>query len=231
VRIVVNHLTRMTDRRICAAGVDVESYRHVRPVTGLESPLTRTLLCENGGPLGVGALVDLGAVKARPTRPQTEDHEFRPRRARRVRDVTAEEYLELLGAISHQDVETAFGPDLVAIRPRKLAVPAEHGNRSLAVVPLVEARLRIKYEKLYLVLSPPMIAAEIRVTDIRFYDGDLKIRGDVVKDVNRRLAVGVKAYAMLGLARAILDGDRDESVHWLMANGICLADRAVGETP
>lgn len=230
-RIVVNHLTRMTDQRICVAGVDVDGYRHVRPVTGPEHLLTRTLLRENGGPLGVGALVDLGKVKARPTRPQTEDHEFSPRRARCVREVTAEEYLELLGVVSHHDVETAFGPDLVAVRPRKLVVPVDQGNRSLAVVPLAEARLRIKYEKLYLVLSPPMIAAEIRVTDIRFYDGDLKIRGDVVKDVNRRLAAGVKAYAMLGLARAIPDEDRDGEVHWLMANGICLADRAVGETP
>ncbi len=230
-RIVVNHLTRMTGRRVCVAGVDVAGYRHVRPVTGPENLLTRTLLRENGGPLAVGALVDLGKVKPRPTRPQTEDHTFSPRRVRRVRDVSAEEYLELLGVISHHDVETAFGPDLVAIRPRKLVVPVAHGNRSLAVVALVAGTLRIKYEKLYLVLSPPMIAAEIRVTDIRFYDSRLKIRGDVVKDVNRRLAAGVKAYAMLGLARAIPDEDRDEDVHWLMANGICLADRAVGETP
>ncbi len=230
-RIVVNHLTRMTDRRICVAGVDLEGYRHVRPVTGPGDPLTRTLLRENGGPLGVGALVDLGTVRARPTRPQTEDHEFSPRRVRRVRDVTAEEYLELLDAIGHHDVETAFGPDLVAIRPRKLVVPVDHGNRSPAVVPLVQAKLRIKYERLYLVLSSPMIAAEIRITDIRFYDSGLKIREEIVKDVNRRLAAGVKAYAMLGLARAIPDEDRDEQVHWLMANGICLADRAMGERP
>jgi hypothetical protein len=189
------------------------------------------LLREHGGPLGVGALVDLGAVRARPTRPQAEDHECHPRRARHVRDATAEEYLDLLGAVSHGDVETAFGPDLVAIRPRKLAVPVDRGKRSLAVVPLGGAKLRIKYGKLYLVLSPPMIAAEIRVTDIRFYDGDLQLREDVVKNVNRRLVAGVQAYAMLGLARAIHDDDRDEDLHWLMANGICLADRAVGAVP
>jgi hypothetical protein len=231
VRIVVNHLTRMTDQRICVAGVDVASYHHVRPVTGPENLLTRRLLRENGGPLGVGALVDLGAVRPRPTQPQTEDHEFRPRRARHVRDVTDEEYLDLLGAVSHTGVETAFGPDLVAIRPGKLAVPVAHGARSLAVIPLEGARLRVKHGKLYLVLGPPTIAAEIRVTDVRLYDGALQIREAVVKDVNRRLAAGVKAYAMLGLARAIPDEDRNGEVHWLMANGICLADRGVGAVP
>lgn len=229
-RIVVNHLTRMTGERICLAGVDVASYTHVRPVTGPDDLLTRALLRENGGPLAVGALVDLGAVKARPTRPQTEDHEFNPRRVRHVRDATDEEYLGLLGAISHHEVQTAFGPDLVAIRPRKWAVPVERGVRSLAIVPLDGARLRIKREKLYLVLSQP-IAAEIRVTDVRFYDGDLQVRDDLVRDVNRRLAAGVNAYAMLGLARAIPDEGRDGEVHWLMANGICLADRAVGAAP
>ena len=127
-RIVVNHVTRMTGSRICVAGIDTVTYRHVRPVTGPRNPLTRELLRDNGGPFGAGALVDIG-------------------------------------------------------------------------------------------------------TDVRFYTADLAIKRDVVKDVNRRLATGTRVYAMLGLARAIRDEAAGQDLHWLMANGLCLADRAVGDLP
>jgi hypothetical protein len=42
----------MTGSRICVAGIDTKTYRHVRPVTPPSDPLTRALLRENGGPFG-----------------------------------------------------------------------------------------------------------------------------------------------------------------------------------
>jgi hypothetical protein len=91
--------------------------------------------------------------------------------------------------------------------------------------------LRIAFGKLYLMLGTPHTTAHVRVTDIRFYDSDQEaIKRDVVRDVNQRLAAGKRAYAMLGLARAIPD-DEAGDVHWLMANGLCLADRAVSDLP
>jgi hypothetical protein len=56
------------------------------------------------------------------------------------------------------------------------------------------------------------------------------VKRDLVNDVNRRLASGVPLYTMLGLARAMADSDGGD-VHWLMANGLCLADRAVSDIP
>jgi hypothetical protein len=231
VRIVVNHVTRMTGPRICVAGIDTATYRHVRPVTPPGDPLTRVLLRENGGPFGAGALVDIGSVAACPNAPETEDHEFDMTCAKRVSDVGDEAYLELLGALGEADIQAAFGSALVEVRPCKLAVPAERGERSLAVVPVAAAELRIRNDKLYLQLNPPAKPADLRVTDVRFYTVDLTIKRDVVDDVNRRLAAGTRAYAMLGLARAIHDDATGQDLHWLMANGLCLADRAVGDLP
>lgn len=231
-RIVVNHVTRMKDDRICVAGIDAATFRHVRPVTSSKHYMTRALLREHGGPFGAGALVDLGTVAACPNAPETEDHRFAAARARRVRDLDHDVYFELLHRVGDEDFPTAFGPELVEVRPRKFAVPAGRGKRSLAVVPVVNPKLRVDvFKKLYLMLGAPSTPAKLRVTDVRFYDADqTTLKRKVVDDVNRRLASGVKAYAMLGLARAIPDDDAGD-VHWLMANGLCLADRAVGDVP
>ncbi len=221
----------MTGSRICVAGIDTATYRHVRPVTPPGDLLTRVLLRENGGPFGAGALVDIGSVAARPTAPETEDHEFDMARAKRVSDIDDEVYLGLLGALGEADIRAAFGSALVEVRPRKFAVPSECGKRSLAVVPAAASELRIRSDKLYLQLNAPATPAEVRVTDVRFYTTDLTIKRDVVEDVNRRLTGGTRAYAMLGLARAIHDDATEQDLHWLMANGLCLVDRAVGDVP
>jgi hypothetical protein len=231
VRIVVNHVTRMKSPRICVAGIDPETLEHVRPVTHRANPLTRALLREKGGPFGPGALVELGSVVPCPRVPETEDRRFAPARATRTEDVSHEAYLELLGRVGHQDLATAFGPDLVEIRPRKMAVPAGRGTRSLAVLKAVNPRLEIKFDKLYLELDDASFEVELRVTDARFYEDDqVTVKRRVVSNVNVRLARGGTIYAMLGLAHAIRDDDGGE-VHWLQANGICLADRAVSDTP
>lgn len=217
--------------RICVAGIDTATYQHVRSVTPPTDPITRTLLREYGGPFGVGALVDIGRVAPRPNAPEMEDHKFDTARAKRIEDIGDDAYLELLGAISNADIKTAFGSALVEVRTRKFAVPVGRGERSLAVVRVVKPELRIKNDKLYLRLNPPDLPADLRVTDIRFYEADHQtIKRDVVDDVKGRLARGEKAYAMVGLARAIPDEDAGD-VHWLMANGLCLADRAVSDLP
>ena len=47
-KIVITDLTRMNDGHICVAGIEVESLRRVRPVSGR---LPSRLLRRNGGPL------------------------------------------------------------------------------------------------------------------------------------------------------------------------------------
>ena len=74
--IVFNHVTRMSRApEICIAGIDAEAFTHVRPLSA-NDPLTRALLREEGGPIGMGSLVDVGPVVPQPSPPEVEDHAF-----------------------------------------------------------------------------------------------------------------------------------------------------------
>jgi len=234
VQIIVNHVTRMKSPRICVAGVDTETFDHIRPTTPASDPITRGLLRENGGPFGVGALVDLGLVRAEPDPPETEDHRFVTANARRIKDVSDEEYVAVLQEISVTTLDEAFGSALECVKDRKYAVPQGSGTRSLAVVRLRgRPYLRAdRWGKLLLELGNPDTPCTLSITDGRFYEDDQKtIVGGVVDDVNARLTQGVGAFLMLGLARAFVASGYDRSLHFLQANGLCLLDRAVGDRP
>lgn len=235
-RLVVNHLTRMSAPRICVAGIDVESMTHVRSTTPPSDLITRSLLREEGGPLRVGALVDLGEVTPEPQVPETEDHRFATTHLRHIRDLDGDEYVELLERCSVGDLATAFGPDLQRVG-WKYAVEAGSGRCSLAVVSareMPELQIDDRYGKPRLQcrfndVEPPTF---IPVTDLRFYEQDnATIRTDVVDDVNRRLASGVPTFLMLGLARAYKGTTDDRERHWLQLNGVCLVDRPCGDLP
>jgi hypothetical protein len=232
VQIIVNHVTRMnTAHRICVAGIEKDSFAHVRPTTPASDLITRRLLRSEGGPFGPGAVVDLGEVVAEGRPPEVEDHRFRTSNARRLEDLSDELYLAVLDEVASADLTAAFGFQIQEIRPKKLAVPAGQGDRSLAVIPVDRPELYVdSWGKLFVDITAGGTEAKLRVTDVRFYDSDLSIRTDRVEDVKRRLARGVESYAMLGLARAIYDEDGGD-VHWLQCNGICLADRATSDVP
>jgi hypothetical protein len=233
VRIVVNHLTRMRSGRICIAGIDLERSRHVRPVTPKTDVLTRDLLTENGGPLELAALVDIGQPAPVPHPPETEDHRVATRDLKRVRTLDADEYLQALHAIAVPDLEAAFGPALQR-RKWKYAVDERHGHASAAVV---KARRRPKlevdrYGKLRLRFNDPDVPTFVSVADIRFVEPDHStIRTDIVDDVHARLQRGIGVYVMFGLSRAFTATDDDQDRHWLQVNGLCLEDRPVGGMP
>ncbi len=232
--IIVNHVTRMKSPRICLAGVDAETFEHIRPTTPPSDLMTRTLLRQNGGPFGVGALVELGPVQAEPNPPETEDHRFATANARRVEDLSDDEYLAVLQEVSVATVENAFGPDLECVSYRKYAIEPGRGTQSLAVVRL-QGRPHLRcndWRKLLLELDDPDTPCSLSMTDVRFYKSDqTTINGDVVEDVNDRLSAGVDAFLMLGLARAFVAAGFDRRLHFLQGNGLCLVDRAAGDLP
>ncbi len=233
-RIVVNHVTRMRAPRICVAGIDVETRTHIRPTAPASTPLTRSLLRSQGGPIEIGAIVDLGRVEHRPSPPECEDHRFQPSRARHIEDLSGAEFLDALSWVSAGSLEDGFGASLARVG-WKYAVEVGAGDRSLAVVRAVRrpvldvdrtyGRLQLRFND----SDPP---AYLPVTDLRFYEADqATICREAVADVARRLKAGVDAYLMLGLARAYRARDDDRDRHWLQLNGLCLADRPVGSRP
>ncbi len=139
--IVVNHVTRMSRApEICIAGIDAEAFEHVRPMSAT-APLTRTLLRDQGGPVGMGSLVDVGPVVPRPSPPEVEDHAFDIVRMRHVADLDGDTFLQMLEAVSEPDLLSAFGPVLERVG-RTYAIEPACGDRSLATGSLDTQRSR-----------------------------------------------------------------------------------------
>ncbi len=233
-QIVLTHLTRMDAPRICIAGIDPHTGRHIRPTTGPSNPLTRTFLTREARPFALGSLVELGETKPNPEPPEVEDHLFRPEHARVLGRLSSQRYLDLLRANAQHSLLAIFGNELER-QNRTYAVQKGRGIASLGIL-----RVRRKpdididrYGKLRLRLpcageSP----ASLPVTDLRFVESDHKtIRQEVLADVKRRMKHGIDVYLMLGLTRAFSKDGVDQERHWLQVNGICLADRPLGERP
>ncbi|HWD10942.1 MAG TPA: hypothetical protein VG366_03800 [Solirubrobacteraceae bacterium] len=233
-RIVVNHVTRMSAPRICVAGIDPETFHHVRPTTPHTDLITRDLLRGEGGPFGMGAVVDLGDAVPEPSPPETEDHRFRTADARHVEDMSDDEFLQLLDEMSAPDLASAFGPALESVG-WKYAVDAGCGERSLAVVrPSERPILAVDdtFGKLQLQFNDPDRPTYLPVTDVRFYEEDqATIRTCVVENVAARLRRGVDALLMMGLPHAYHAPNDDRARHWLQLNGVCLTDNPVDDVP
>ncbi len=233
-RIVVNHVTRMRAPRICVAGIDPQTMEHVRPTTPSTDLITRSLLRTDGGPFGLGAVVDLGALTADPSPPEVEDHLFHTANARRVEDMRDDEFLDLLDKTSASDLTSAFGPQLERVG-WKYATERGRGSRSLAVIRAgrrPELAIDDRFGRLQLRFNDVEPPAYVPVTDVRFYDDDQEtIRADVVENVARRLRHGVSAFLMFGLAQAYEAPHDDRERHWLQLNGLCLVDRPTRDIP
>lgn len=230
-KILVNHLTRMREGRICVAGVD-QTGHHVRPVTSSTRKLTRMMLTERGGPFEIGAVLDLGEVSAVPSAPATEDHRFSVTNTKRVKRLGGDEYFHLLERVAQDDLESIFGPDLKR-RKDTFAVDRGEGSASLGVLRVKrKVDLTTRYGRLRLKLSEGKTTISLPVTDIRFVEEDHEtIKSDVVEEVRWRMKSGIEVILMVGLTRPFQVKEDDDERHWLQVNGICLADRPLGSRP
>jgi hypothetical protein len=232
-RIVLNHLTRMEAPRICIAGLDHTSERHVRPTTGRMRPLTRGLLASEGGPFRLGALVDLGEVVPEPTSPETEDCRFTPDRATVLGQLSDSRYLELLHEHARERVHEIFGEQLTR-HGRTYAVDEASGAVSLGILRVRRTpSLQIdRFGKLRLRLSVERQLTSLPITDVRLFEADhITIRTDAVEDLRARMRHGIRPLLMLGLSRAFQKEGDDRGRHWLQVNGICMSDRPLAEAP
>jgi hypothetical protein len=219
--------------RICVAGIEPDTGRHIRPTTGRSNPLTRRLLSDEGGPLALGTLIDLDEVSANPDPPETEDYLFWPDRTRAIGRLSPNRYLEFLRGTTSYSLRAIFGEELER-HHWNYAMEKGHGGTSLGIL-RVQRKTDIqidRYGKLRLRLSRPERPAYLPVTDLRFVEADHQtIKADVVADVSARMKRGVEVLLMLGLARAFLKKDDDRERHWLQVNGICMVDRPLGDSP
>jgi hypothetical protein len=219
--------------RICVAGIQPDTGRHIRPTTGRSNPLTRELLCEQGGPLALGALIDLGEVKANSSPPETEDHLFWPNRVRTLGRLSSSRYLEVLRAHAQPSLNAIFGPSLVR-QAWTYAADQGRGSDSLGILrtrrrPSIDLN---RYGKLRLRLPTAEGPAYLPVTDLRLVESDhTTIKLDAVEDLNARMGRGIESMLLLGLSRPFRKDGEQRERHWLQVNGICMTDRPLGELP
>jgi hypothetical protein len=210
---------------ICVAGIDPETNLHVRPMTPAYQRLDRTALRENGGPFGVGAVVDLGRVADVGAPPEVEDRQIDLRYIRLLKSWPAPQFWSLLTRCSKRTPHEVFGPALRPVR-RGAACEMGEGAASLGlIVPPERPKLYAsEHETLRLTLPCEGAALDLSVTDIRFYDEQDRLRPEIVADALARLGSGVPLILALGLTRPYTPRPEDPRRHWLQINGLHFED-------
>jgi hypothetical protein len=221
-RIIVNHLTRMQAGYVCVAGINVQTFAHVRPV--LSKRLSVDLLASRGGVFALGTIVDLGHVTRCGSAPEVEDHQFHPRNAKSFREMSPKEFWDAVDFVAVDDLAKAFGSDLHA-QGRTCAVDQGRGSASLACVRAREVSLLWRGGVLRARISVGDIDCQPPVTDLRFFEEDHKtVKWAFANQVNMRLQQGVRVVLAAGLSRAWMKDGDTEARHWLQVNNLHLED-------
>lgn len=224
-RILVNHLTRMQPGYFCAAGIDLETGRHIRPVLR-RGRLTTDLLSTNGGPFDLGSVLNLGPTIDAGRTPELEDQRFDPEGARRLYDEGADDYWEALERVARESLEEIFGPAL-ELWDESGTVDVGEGKASLGCLkPEKQPWMYVDHRgTVRLVLDYLMPSVDLSVTDLRLYERDGRTpRRDLVQSVQKRLETGVETILSVGLTRPWQKRDDTEERHWLQLNNIHLKD-------
>ena len=227
-KIVVNHLTRMQQGYICVAGVDIQTYQHVRPVLA-GTRLGTNLLARNGGPFDMAVVVDLGKLTPNPQRPEIEDHIFNPSSLRKMRTFPEEKFWRLLTRIAKRKLLEIFGSDLEMKGTKSCAVDVGKGEASLGcLIPDSPPKLYIlpregKVSQIRIEVSDGCFGLDLGVTDIRLYcDDHLTPNEGVVKNVAERVKKEENVIIGVGLTRPFSSLQGFPPVHWLQVNNIHL---------
>lgn len=229
--IVVNHLTRMREGRICVAGVEPESGRHVRPVTKWGQIDGRLLagrsLDGREGPFNMAHVVDLGHTTPDPQKPHVEDHAFVPWKARFIERLRAEDFWALLYRMSRPSLKMIFGDEL-RLTDRQ-ACGLGTGDASLGILrPVNRPRIYLRREKnsfqasVRMCIDDGQLHVDVGVTDLRLFCSDhISVNETMVERVERRLQGTGPVLLGMGLGRAFAPpSEKGSARHWLQVNNI-----------
>lgn len=226
-KIVINHLTRMRAGYICAAGVDPESQRFVRPVLQ-EGALPFDLLTRYGGPFDVGREVELGATRPNPKRPHVEDRVIVPAGVKSRHTVPADEFWEMLRRLSKTSLSDIFGDALRATGHSSCVTDLGTGEASLGFLrPRHRPQLRETTTggkpRIRLHFSDGSFNVIASVTDLRLY-GDDHVTPDrpPIDRARRRLLNAEPVILGVGLTRPVTfpNAPEPEPVNWLQVTNL-----------
>jgi hypothetical protein len=206
---------------ICVAGIDLDTGRHVRPVTG-NRRLGAHLLRQNHGPFDMAAIVDIGACRRVGRPPETEDHDFDPRRVGRLGDMAPDQFADLLRRTSHTRLRDVFG-DALCLTGRTCSVEAGGGSASLGLLLPDEMALFLdERDTIRVSLTDEIGRVRLPVTDLRLYEDDFATPNrSLVRQIAGRIRDGEDVILSVGLTRP-WSRDGAPPRHWLQVNNIVL---------
>jgi hypothetical protein len=227
-KIVVNHLTRMSEGHICVAGIDPDTLRHVRPVLPAHS-LTPSVLTRHGGCFDIGHVVDIGHTLPKPQTPHVEDHLFVPAASKFIRQVAADEFWALLLRVAKPTLRGIFGDELKVQGRSSWGTAAGRGTASLGCLVLkrtpwlcfmpagdYKAGIRMHIRDGELDLWAP-------VTDLRLCQEDHATPDQAITErIAQRILKSRCVILGLGLSREFRASAEARSAHWLQVNSIHL---------
>lgn len=220
--ILVNHLTRMRGGHVCVAGLDRDGH-HIRPVLDRER-LRKELTGDYGGAFRVGAVVEIGPTRPRPTPPEVEDHVFDAAAVQMTRMADPAKFWRFLDELSRPLLRNIFG-DTLSRDGRTASTPVDTGIASLGIYrPHSRVSVDRSYGKLRIVTTDEALGRmSLPLTDLRLYDLEAEVvddrRVEVLEDRLRRRDV----LLSVGVGRPWSPED-EEPRHWLQVNNVHLDD-------
>ena len=215
-KIVVTSLTRMSDNRICVAGM-TNTGEHIRPLLD-SGRLSRSDLRANGGVFDIGAVVNLGPVENVSVRPEVEDRLYTDRHACFENYLEPETYWGHLKKHAKRNLRAIFG---TILRPvgTTMTVPVGLGQASLGLIRVQSGVELFLNERGRIRAAIAVASRRVRlpVTDIRLYDGDTP-REELMHWIEVQGAG--ELIVSVGLGRPFKAASRPSEEHWLQINNI-----------
>ncbi len=209
---------------MCVAGIDLATYRHIRPVLPF-GRLAVALLQRSGGLFDIASIIDLGVTTGAGSVPEIEDEQFALDQIHSLGKMEPTAFWELLSRVTQPSLKAIFGTSLHQYG-RTCAVDENQGQSSLGCLrPANSPFIRVWDSTIRLEFRDPVFGRlTVRVTDLRMVDVDGMPRMPLIDSLNERMANGVEALLSVGLARAWQREPDEPSRHWLQINNLHLAD-------
>ncbi|HUG13618.1 MAG TPA: hypothetical protein VMM78_01255 [Thermomicrobiales bacterium] len=220
---------------VCAAGIDVETGRHVRPI---QNRRLRVVDCATlGGPYDIGTVLEFSRTRARPEPPEVEDHEYMVQALQPVGRLAAEEFWNVLVVAAGDRLQKIFGRELRRVRDT-CATARGRGIASLGcvwptqIVDIAVSRRRDlfgEHDSIRIELMMARSRFRFPVTDLRLFQLDEQrvnwmVNQPALDSITGRIQRNVPVILSVGLSRAWQRRGETGPRHWLQVNNIHLAD-------
>jgi len=215
---------------MCAAGIDLDTEQHIRPVSA-RGRLSTNLLTNYDGPFGMAVALDIGTPSPLNNKPQVEDHIIDPTKIKSIGTLPPGKFWKLLTRVADRKLIDIFGQDLIRLGSSSCGVEVGKGSASLGcLIPASRPYLYIRKrsnrnDQVRMQLDDGDFFLDCGVTDIRLYGEDHVTPDDrMVRRIEKRLKGDEQVILSMGLTRAYASSSDFDPVHWLQINNIHFKD-------